>query len=126
MARKRKLGMAKDVRKAMLRGMVTHFLEKGKMKTTYKRAKEVSKQVEKLITIGKVNSLAAKRRVFSYVTKEDVTKKLFDEISPKYKEKNGGYISIVKLGPRRGDAAEMAILKFKEMGWSFCFSSFFI
>ena len=111
MARKRKLGMAKDVRKAMLRGMVTHFLEKGKMKTTYKRAKEVSKEAERIITIGKVNSLAAKRRVFSYVTKEDVTKKLFDEISPKYKETNGRYTSIVKLGPRRGDAAEMAILK---------------
>lgn len=110
MAEKRKLGRATDVRKAMLRGMVTHFLEKGKMKTTYKRAKEVSKQAERIITIGKSYNLAAKRRVMEYITKEDVTKKLFDEISPKYKEKNGGYTSIVKIGARKGDAAEVAII----------------
>lgn len=111
MAGNRKLGRATDVRKAMLRAMVTYLLENGKIKTTYKRAKEVSKEAERIITIGKNNNLASKRRVFSYVTKEDITKKLFDEISPKYKETKGGYTSIVKIGPRRGDAAEMALLK---------------
>ncbi len=111
MAGNRKLGRATDVRKAMLRAMVTYLLENGKIKTTYKRAKEVSKEAERIITIGKNDSLASKRRVLSYVTKEDITKKLFNEISPKYKETNGGYTSIVKIGPRRGDAAEMAILK---------------
>lgn len=111
MAGNRKLGRATDVRKSMLRAMVTYLLENGKIKTTYKRAKEVSKEVERIITIGKENNLASKRRVFSYITKEDVTKKLFNEISPKYKETNGGYTSIVKIGPRRGDAAEMALLK---------------
>ncbi len=111
MAGNRKLGRATDVRKAMLRAMVTYLLENGKIKTTYKRAKEVSKETERIITIGKNNNLASKRRVLSYVTKEDITKKLFDEISPKYKETKGGYTSIVKIGPRRGDAAEMALLK---------------
>jgi len=111
MAGNRKLGRATDVRKAMLRAMVTYLLENGKIKTTYKRAKEVSKEAERIITIGKNNNLASKRRVLSYVTKEDITKKLFDEISPKYKETKGGYTSIVKIGPRRGDAAEMALLK---------------
>ena len=110
MAQNRKLGRNTASKKAMLRAMVTYLLENGKIKTTYKRAKEVSKKAEKIITIGKTNTLAAKRQVFSYVTKEGVTKKLFDEISVKYKEKNGGYTSIVKLGPRRGDAAEMAVL----------------
>ncbi len=111
MAGNRKLGRATDVRKAMLRAMVTYLLENGKIKTTYKRAKEVSKEAERIITIGKNNSLASKRRVLSYITKEDITKKLFNEISPKYKETKGGYTSIVKIGPRRGDAAEMALLK---------------
>ena len=111
MAGNRKLGRATDVRKSMFRAMVTYLLENGKIKTTYKRAKEVSKEAERIITIGKVNNLASKRRVLSYITKEDVTKKLFNEISPKYKETNGGYTSIVKIGPRRGDAAEMALLK---------------
>lgn len=111
MVGKRKLGRATDVRKAMLRSMVTHLLQNGKMKTTHKRAKEVCAMAEKIITIGKNNSLAAKRRVLSYLTKEDVVKKLFDEISPKYKDKNGGYTSIIKIGKRRGDAAEVALIR---------------
>ena len=111
MAVQRKLGRATDVRKAMFRAMVTYLLEKGEIKTTYKRAKEVAKETEKIITIGKVNNLAQKRRVFAYITKEDVTKKLFDEIAPRYQEKRGGYTSIIKIGKRRGDAAEMAVLK---------------
>ena len=111
MAVQRKLGRATDVRKAMFRAMVTYLFEKGQIKTTYKRAKEVAKEAEKMITIGKVNNLASKRRAFAYITKEDVTKKLFDEIAPKYQEKHGGYTSIVKIGHRKGDAAEMAILR---------------
>lgn len=111
MAGKRKLGRPTAARKAMLRAMVTYLLENGKMRTTLTRAKDVCAVAEKIITIGKVNSLHSKRRVFSYVTKEDVTKKLFDEISPKYKDKNGGYTSIVKLGSRRGDGALMAFVK---------------
>ena len=106
----RKLGRTSDHRKAMLRGMVTFLLENGQIETTVTRAKEVRAVAEKMITIGK-NDLHSKRQVFAYVTKESVAKKLFDEISPKYADRNGGYTQIVKIGPRRGDAAEMAIIK---------------
>ena len=107
----RKLGRTSDHRKAMLRGMVTFRLENGQIETTVTRAKEVRAVAEKMITIGKNNDLHSKRQVLSYVTKEDVAKKLCDEIAPKYADRNGGYTQIVKIGPRRGDAAEMAIIK---------------
>ena len=107
----RKLGRPTDHRKSMLRGMVTFLLENGKIETTVTRAKEVRAMAEKMITLGKKNTLASKRQVLSYVTKEDVVKKLFDEIAPKYEDRNGGYTRIVKTGPRRGDAAEMCIIK---------------
>ncbi len=107
----RKLGRTSDHRKAMLRGMVTYLLENGKIETTVTRAKEVRAEAEKMITLGKANTLHTKRQVFSYITKEAVAKKLFDEIAPKYSERNGGYTRIYKIGPRRGDAAEMAIIE---------------
>ena len=107
----RKLGRTTDHRKAMLRAMVTYLLENGKIETTVTRAKEVRAMTEKMITLGKTNDLHSKRQVLAYVTKEDVAKKLFDEISPKYAERTGGYTKIVKIGPRRGDAAEMAIIQ---------------
>lgn len=107
----RKLGRASDHRKAMLRGMVTYLLEKGSIETTVTRAKEVRAMAEKMITIAKDDSLASKRKVLAYVTKEAVVKKLFDEIAPKYKDIPGGYCRIIKTGPRRGDAAEMCIIE---------------
>ena len=107
----RKLGRTTDHRKAMLRAMVTYLLENGKIETTVTRAKEVRSMAEKIITIGKNDILHAKRQVYSFITKETVAKKVFDEISPKYKERNGGYTRIIKIGPRRGDAAEMAIIE---------------
>ena len=107
----RKLGRATDHRKAMLRAMVTYLLENGQIETAVTRAKEVRAVAEKMITIGKNNDLHSKRQVFAYVTKESVAKKLFDEIAPKYADKNGGYTRIIKTGPRRGDAAEMAIIQ---------------
>ena len=107
----RKLGRTTDHRKAMLRGMVTFLLENGQIETTVTRAKEVRAVAEKMITIGKNTDLHSKRQVFSYVTKESVAKKVFDEIAPKYADRNGGYTQIIKIGPRRGDAAEMAIIK---------------
>ena len=111
MAGSRKLGRASDHRKAMLRAMVTFLLENGKIETTVTRAKEVRAMTEKMITLGKTNNLHSKRQAFAYITKEDVVKKLFDEISPKYADVNGGYTRIIKTGPRRGDAAEMAIIE---------------
>ncbi len=107
----RKLGRTSDHRKAMLRAMVTYLLENGRIETTVTRAKEVRCMAEKMITTAKTNDLHSRRQVLAYVTKEDVVKKLFDEIAPKYAERNGGYTRIYKTGPRRGDAAEMAIIE---------------
>ena len=107
----RKLGRASDHRKAMLRAMVTYLLENGKIETTLARAKEVRSMTEKMITLGKRDDLHAKRQVFSFITKENVAKKVIDEIGPKYTDRDGGYTRIVKTGVRRGDAAEMAIIE---------------
>ena len=111
MAGTRKLGRATDHRNAMLRNMVTSLLENGKMTTTVTRAKEVRAMTEKMITLAKVDSLHNKRQAMAYITKEDVVKKLFDEIAPKYKDVNGGYCRLIKTEARRGDAAEMCILE---------------
>ena len=110
MAGTRKLGRTSDHRRAMLRGMVTYLLEKGSIETTVTRAKEVRSMAEKMITLGKEATLHNKRQALAYITKEDVVKKLFDQIAPEYADRNGGYTRIVKMGPRRGDAAEMAII----------------
>ena len=107
----RKLGKKTDQRKAMLRGMVTLLLEKGSIETTLPRAKELSSVADKMITLGKKNTLAARREALAYITKEDVVKKLFDEIAPKYADRNGGYTRILKLGPRQGDNAEVVFLE---------------
>ena len=107
----RKLGRPTAHRNAMLRGMVTFLLENGKIETTLTRAKEVGALTEKMITIGKKNTLAAHRQAMAFITKEDVVKKLFDEIAPEFADKNGGYVQIFKLGPRRGDGAEMALIR---------------
>ena len=107
----RKLGKTTEQRIAMLRGMVTLLLEKGAIETTLSRAKELRCVADKMITLGKKNTLASRREALAYITKEDVVKKLFDEIAPKYANRVGGYTQVYKLGPRRGDAAEMALIK---------------
>jgi len=107
----RKLGRTSDSRNAMLRAMVTYLLENGKVETTVPRAKDVRSMAEKMITLGKSSDLHTKRQVYSYITKEDVAKKLFDEISPKYADRNGGYTRVTRTGVRRGDAAETAVIE---------------
>ncbi len=107
----RKLGKTTDQRRAMLRQQVTDFLDYGRMETTVTRAKEIGPMAEKMITLGKKKSLATYRQALSFITREDVAKKLFDEIAPKYSERNGGYTRITRIGPRRGDAAEMAVIE---------------
>ena len=107
----RKLGRTSDHRTAMLRAMVTYLLENGRIETTVTRAKEVRAMAEKYITLAKENTLSNKRQAMAFITKEDVVSKLFNEIAPKYAEVNGGYCRIIKTGPRRGDAAEMAIIE---------------
>ena len=106
----RKLGRTTDHRMSMLRGMTTYLLENGSIETTVTRAKEVRSLAEKMITLGKANTLHSKRQAMAFITKEDVVKKLFNELAPKYADRNGGYTRIVKCGPRQGDAAEMAII----------------
>jgi len=107
----RKLGKATDNRMAMLRNLVTSLLENGKIETTLAKAKEVRSLAEKMITLGKDNTLHSRRQALAFITKEDVVTKVFAEIAPKYAERNGGYTRILKTGPRRGDAAEMAIIE---------------
>ena len=107
----RKLGRPTDHRQAMLRGLVTYLLENGRIETTVTRAKEVRAMADRMITLGKENTLHSRRQALAYVTKEDVVKKLFDEIAPKYADRNGGYCRIIKTGPRRGDAAEMCFIE---------------
>ena len=107
----RKLGRTSDHRTAMLRAMVTFLLENGKIETTVTRAKEVRSMAEKYITLAKTNTLHSKRQAMAFITKEDVVAKLYNEIAPKYADVNGGYTRITKTGPRRGDAAEMAIIE---------------
>ena len=107
----RKLGRTTDQRTAMLRAMVTFLLENGKIETTVTRAKEVRAVAEKYITLAKDNSLNSKRQAMAFITKEDVIVKLYNDIAPKYADRNGGYCRITKTGPRRGDAAEMAIIE---------------
>lgn len=107
----RKLGKPTEARMAMLRQQVTDLLNNGRMETTITRAKEIAPLAEKMITLGKNNSLANYRQALAFITKEDVAKKLFEQIAPKYAERNGGYTRIIRIGPRRGDAAEMAIVE---------------
>ena len=107
----RKLGKTSTQRKAMLRQLVTDLLENGKLETTFFRAKEVQPVAEKMITLAKKGGLANYRRALAYITKEDVANKLFKEIAPKYADRNGGYTRVTRIGERRGDAAEMAVIE---------------
>ena len=107
----RKLGKTTDQRIAMLRQQVTDLLDKGNMETTITRAKELAPMAEKMITLGKKNTLATRRQAMSFITREDVVSKTFNELAPRYTERNGGYTRITRIGVRRGDAAEMAIIE---------------
>ena len=107
----RKLNLPTDQRMALLRNLVTSFLENGRVETTLTRAKEAQSLAEKMITLGKTNTLHFRRQALEFITKEDTVTKLFSEIAPKYADRNGGYTRIMQTGPRRGDAAPMAILE---------------
>ncbi len=107
----RKLGKTTAQRMAMLRQQVTDLLDKGRMETTVTRAKEIAPMAEKMITLGKAKDLASYRQALSFITREDVAKKVFDEIAPKYADRNGGYTRITRTGVRRGDAAELAVVE---------------
>lgn len=107
----RKLGKTTDQRKAMLRQLVTDFLDNGKLETTFCRAREIAPLAEKMITLGKKNTLASRRQALEFITREDVVKKVFSDLAPKYADREGGYTRVTRTGPRRGDAAEMGIIE---------------
>ncbi len=107
----RKLGKPTDQRMAMLRQQVTDFLANGRMETTVTRAKEIAPLAENMITLGKKNTLASRRQALAFITREEVVVKVFDELAKTYADRNGGYTRITKIGPRRGDAAEMAVIE---------------
>lgn len=111
MAKLRKLGRRSDHRNAMLRNQVQSLFENGRIETTVTRAKETRRMAEKMITLGKKGDLHSRRRAIAYIYKDEVVDKLFSDIAPKYSDRNGGYTRILKLGPRRGDGSEMAILE---------------
>ncbi|QCT71710.1 50S ribosomal protein L17 [Eubacterium maltosivorans] len=111
MAGYRKLGRPTDQRRAMLRNLTTSLFEHGRIETTVTRAKEVKRMADKMVTLGKRGDLHARRQALAYITKDDVVKSLFDDIAPKYAERQGGYTRIYRVGPRRGDGAEMAAIE---------------
>ena len=107
----RKLGRNSSARKALFRSVLTAFFKNERIETTATKAKEISGLAAKMITLAKQGDLHSRRQVLAFLVDEEATKKLFDEIAPKYKDRQGGYTRIYKLGPRRGDAAEMAVLE---------------
>ncbi len=107
----KKLGKDSAHRRAMLRNLTTDLLRYGRIQTTLDRARETGRMAEKMITLGKRGDLHAKRQAYSYLVDEDVVVKLFDEIAPKYADREGGYTRILKLGPRQGDNAEVAFVE---------------
>ncbi len=108
----RKLRRNQGHRKALLRNLVLSLIERERIITTVAKAKEARSLAEKMITLGKKGTLHHRRLALKFLNKKDQTKKLFDELAPRFSERNGGYTRIIKLGPRKGDGAEMAILEF--------------
>lgn len=111
MAVQRKLGRETAHRNLMLRNLVTSLMKSGRIETTEAKAKEARRLADKMITLAKRGDLHAKRQALAFMTDETVVKNMFDEIAPKYADRNGGYTRILKIGPRRGDAAEMVIIE---------------
>ena len=111
MAFYRKLNRDSSARKALFRSMLTSFFKHERIETTETKAKVVSGLADGMITLAKKGDLHARRQVLAYLMDEEVVKKIFDVTAPKYKERQGGYTRVIKIGPRRGDAAPMAIVE---------------
>lgn len=107
----KKLGRPSAHRKSMLRNLVTDLFRYGRIQTTQDRAKETRRIAEKMITLAKRGDLHARRQVLAYVFDESTVTKLFEDIAPKYADRNGGYTRILKLGPRQGDNAEVVFVE---------------
>ena len=107
----RKLGRRADHRKAMLKNMTISLVKAERIETTVTRAKELRKFAERMITFGKKNTLASRRNAFAFLRDEEAVAKIFNELAPKYADRNGGYTRIIKTSVRKGDSAEMAIIE---------------
>lgn len=107
----RTLGRTTDPRNALLRGLATNFLLYEKINTTEAKAKEIKPIVEKLITIGKENTLVSRRKLIQYLYTENAVNKVLEDICPRYKERSGGYTRIIKIGTRKGDGAPIVTLE---------------
>ncbi|WP_196593815.1 50S ribosomal protein L17 [Pectinatus sottacetonis] len=107
----RKLGRNSSARRALFRSVLTALFQRERIETTEAKAKEISGLAEKMITLAKRGDLHARRQVIADLQDQAAAAKLFDEIAPAYNERQGGYTRILKLGPRRGDAAPMVILE---------------
>jgi large subunit ribosomal protein L17 len=110
----RKFDRPGDERRALLRGLVGDLMRHERLKTTEAKAKEVRPIAEKMITLGKDGTVAARRQAIAYINDKDVVKKLFDDIAPRFTARPGGYTRIIKLGPRKGDGSQMAQLELVE------------
>jgi len=110
----KKLNRNAAQRKALYRGLVVSLVEHGQIKTTLAKAKAVRPQIEKLVTVARKGDLPARRRLLKLVPQKETVKKMIDEIGPRFKDRPGGYLRIVKLGPRPSDRTEMARLEFVE------------
>lgn len=111
LVKRKKLGRDTAQRRALLRNLVTSFLDKERIRTTLVKAKAAKPLAEKMITLARKDTLHAKRQALRFIYKKPVVKKLFEELGPRFSERPGGYTRIVKIGPRAGDGAEMAILE---------------
>ena len=108
---RRKLSRPTDHRVALIRNLATAVIEHGRIMTTYQKAKEAQRAVDRMVTLGKKGTVAARRQAMAYLYKEDAVAKLFGEIAEKFADRDGGYTRVLKTGPRRGDGAEMAIVE---------------
>jgi large subunit ribosomal protein L17 len=110
----RKLNRTSAHRKALFRNLVLALVKHERIKTTDAKAKELRRYADRMVTLGKRGDLAARRLAFSFMQSRDAVKRLFDEIAPRFKERNGGYTRVVKFGFRRGDAAPLSVIEFSD------------
>jgi len=109
-----KLKRTTSHRKSLFRNLATSLIEKNRIETTLAKAKAIKPIVEKMVTLGKNGSLAARRQALAFLYKRDTVRTLFDEVAPRFMDRNGGYTRIIKTYARKGDGAEMAILEFSD------------
>jgi len=110
----RKLNRTAAHRKALMRNLVTALLVREQVRTTDAKAKELRRWGDRMVTLGKKDSVHARRLAYAYLGSRKLVQRLFDEVAPRFTDRNGGYTRVLKLGPRRGDAAPVSIVEWTE------------